>query len=100
MLTSRLGRAPEDSLSRLVIDQAQFHAAEPLDQVDQRDVAVWLDVAAGFLQSEEIAVPGCAVISIADGQDDDLAGDAGHGSTLAVPPLSWQAAMSRGLKRH
>jgi hypothetical protein len=35
---------------------------------------VWLDVAAGFVHAEEIAVPGCALVSVADGQDDNLAG--------------------------
>jgi hypothetical protein len=57
-------------------------------------VAVRLDVAAGFVHAEEIAVPGCAPVGVADGQDDNLAGYAGHGSTVAVPALSWQAAMS------
>jgi hypothetical protein len=62
--------------------------------VDQCDMAVRLDVAAGFVHAEEIAVPGGAPVSVADGQDDNLTGYAGHGSTLAVPALSWQAAMS------
>ena len=80
----------EGGLPGSVICQAQFHAAEPLDEVDQRDVAVLLDIAAGFFHPEEIAVPGCASVSVADGQDDNLAGYAGHGSTLAAPALSLQ----------
>jgi hypothetical protein len=81
-------------LSGSVIYQAQFHAAESFEEVDQRDVAVWLDATAGLVHAEEIAVPGCAPFGVADGQDDHLAGDAGHRSTLAILALSWQAARS------
>src|ERR1035438_1105215 len=61
----------EGGMSGSVIDQACCPAAEPLNELDKRDVAVRLDVAAGFVHAEEIAVPGCTSISVADGQDDN-----------------------------
>jgi hypothetical protein len=48
----------EGGLPGSVTYLAEFHAAERVCEVDQRDAAVWLGVAAGFVHAEEIAIPG------------------------------------------
>jgi len=63
---------------RPVINQAQLHAAAQLTEVDQCDVAFRLDIAAGFLRAEQVAIPGRTALGVADGADDNLADDLWH----------------------
>lgn len=74
----------ETASAGLVSNQAQFRPAVRFSQVRQRDMPVWLDVAARFLHAEQIAIPSCAPVDVADGQNDNLTCDAWHTPT----PLS------------
>jgi hypothetical protein len=67
-----------------VINQAELHITVRPGQADECDMPVRLDVTAGFLCAEKVAIPRRASVDVPDCQDHNLPDDVWHRATLTT----------------